>query len=233
MTTGSKWGTEPYPDYAAQVNASISFSGQNVDFFAKRKSLWLRKTIAQCFGGATSLACLDVGCGIGLLHQYLEGSVHSLTGVDISSEAIADAASRNPQNTYLVYDGHLLPFADSSFDICLAVCVLHHLQPTSWRDFVAEMARVTRPHGAAVVIEHNPFNPLTRYAVSRCAFDDDATLVHSRTIRRLFAQADFLETRVHHFFHIPFDAGWAEQFDNLLAFVPFGVQYAVVARKNT
>ena len=36
---------------------------------------------------------------------------------------------------------------------------------------MAEMLRPVAPHRIAIVIEHNPLNPVTRHIVSRCAFD--------------------------------------------------------------
>ena len=42
-----------------------------------------------------------------------------------------------------------------------------------------------------MVFEHNPFHPLTRLAVSRCAFDFDATLLRPGRLQGLMREVGF------------------------------------------
>ena len=51
------------------------------------------------------------------------------------------------------------------------------------------MRRVVRPGGLLCIIEHNPFNPLTRLAVVRCEFDRDAVLLPALAPRAPIAAA--------------------------------------------
>jgi len=68
----------------------------------------------------------------------------------------------------------------------------------------AREARVTRSGGLIAIYEHNPFNPLTRVAVSRCEFDVGVELLRPGHTRRLLdaAEAPSIESRFITFFPI-------------------------------
>jgi ubiquinone/menaquinone biosynthesis C-methylase UbiE len=91
------------------------------------------------------------------------------------SYAIERAAKRNPRVIYETYDGDRLPFVDDSFDAAVTICAMHHVDPPQRPRFVAELRRVIKPGGIAVVFEHNPLNFLTRRAVSNCVFDKNVS----------------------------------------------------------
>jgi ubiquinone/menaquinone biosynthesis C-methylase UbiE len=129
------------------------------------------------FGDSSKVRLIDIGCGLGKYHPYWVNRVGLLQGVDVSAESIQRAAERNPHVAYKVYDGNRLPFADDSFDAVVTICVMHHVNPQERSSFVAELRRVTRPGGIAVVFEHNPLNLLTRRAISNCVFDEGVVLL--------------------------------------------------------
>ena len=87
-----------------------------------------------------------------------------------------------------------------------AICVLHHVAPAEWAHFLSEMRRVVRPGGLICVIEHNPLNPLTRLAVSRCEFDRDAVLLGASTTRKLMAAGGLREIGSRYFLLLPWEA---------------------------
>jgi SAM-dependent methyltransferase len=175
----NRWA-ESYPaDYSTAVERALF--GLPHDYFVRGKAEWLKGFVARRRLSAETI--LDVGCGVGLLHRYLT----NVTGVDVSSHALDEAAQRNPGASYRLYDGRTLPFPDRSFDIVLAVTVLHHVPPAQWDSFAREAARVARQ--AVVVIEHNPWNPLTRLSVARSELDHDAILLSARTTRSLLRNA--------------------------------------------
>jgi SAM-dependent methyltransferase len=173
---------------------------------------------------------LDIGCGPGATDAYLVDHVAGLTGVDVAPDMVERATAVNPRATYLPYDGDRLPFEDGTFDCAFAICVLHHVPPSGWARFASELLRVTRRRGLAVVVEHNPLNPLTRLAVARCDFDDDAVLVSERRLRALFnhAGAQVLERRYIAFF--PWNAKAFRRLEGRLRAVPIGAQYLIAAR---
>lgn len=212
-------------NYRDVVQSSIDFSGLPHDFFMRAKADLLRELIAQRLD-TNRPEMLDVGCGIGRLHPLLDGIVGPLSGIDVSSESLAQARANNDGVNYREYDGHTFPFEDDSFDLVTAVCVMHHVVPGEWAQFIAEMRRVTRPGGLVCVIEHNPYNPLTRLAVSRCEFDRDAVLLGVGTTRKLMAAGGLREIGARHFVLLPWDTKLARRLENALSSVPLGGQYA-------
>jgi ubiquinone/menaquinone biosynthesis C-methylase UbiE len=88
---------------------------------------------------------LDVGCGTGRALSYFR--MHfphlMLRGVDTSPEMLRIAAQHNripPE--WLQVTGDRLPFADATFDVAIAMAVLHHVPEPSV--VISEMLRVTR-----------------------------------------------------------------------------------------
>ena len=68
---------------------------------------------------------------------------------------------------------------------------MHHVPPPQWTRFVAEMFRVIRTGGLALVFEHNPYNPATQYIVKTCDIDKDAVLLRPGKLRGMFVDAGF------------------------------------------
>jgi len=212
-------------NYGAVVQSSIDFSGLPHDFFMAAKAELLRELVAAHFKSEKP-SLLDVGCGVGALHPFLRGMFGSISGADISSASIAQARTRNPGIDYRTYADGRLPYEPASFDVATAVCVMHHVPPQEWPAFVAEMRRVVRPGGLVCVIEHNPFNPLTRLAVSRCEFDRDAVLLRADTMRQLLQNAGFNEVDSRYFLLLPTAHTLARRCERAFGRLPFGAQYA-------
>lgn len=223
--TGFDRDRESYRD---AVNSSIGFSGADVDFFARLKADDLVGSLQRRIGSAREARMLDVGCGPGVTDTYLADRVRELHGVDVSQDALAAAAAANPGVGYHHYDGAALPFADEAFDATFTICVLHHVGATERPGLVREMRRVTRPGGVVAIYEHNPLNPLTRVAVARCEFDEDAVLLRRGEAARLLeeAGATVVESRYIAFF--PWQANVLRAVERRLGRLPLGGQYAVV-----
>jgi SAM-dependent methyltransferase len=212
-------------NYRDVVQSSIDFSGLPHSFFMRAKADVLRELIAQRLR-AEKPAMLDVGCGVGSFHPLLRGMVDRLSGIDVSSASIAQARSANNDVNYRDFDGINFPFEDARFDLVTAICVMHHVSPARWADFVREMCRVVRPGGLVCVIEHNPLNPLTRLAVSRCEFDRDAVLLGAGRTLELMSKAGLREIGTHHFLLLPWEAKPVRRIERALSGVPLGAQYA-------
>jgi len=87
---------------------------------------------------------LDVGCAAGgfskIVRQYNKNAEY--TGVDISSQMIAEARKRFSDNKFYVCNGENLDFSDNSFDVCICFGVLHMTE--RWKQLLAEAWRVCR-----------------------------------------------------------------------------------------
>jgi hypothetical protein len=108
--------------------------------------------------------------------------------------------------------------------------VLHHVPPEERARFAAESHRVVRTGGIVAVFEHNPLNPLTRVAVSRCQFDDGVKLLGRGQVARLLTAAQLQVERGSYIFFTP-SARWSAPSDRALAWCPVGAQHYVAARR--
>ena len=216
--------------YRDEVDASVRFTGQDVDFFARRKADELLASVRRLLGDPAGIRALDIGCGVGVTDGHLATSLRELHGVDVSAEAVVVATEANPTVRYQTYDGSVLPFEAASFDLAFAICVLHHVEPADRRAFTAEAARVVKPGGLVVIFEHNPINPLTRVAVSRCEFDEGVQLLRRRESERLLEGAGLTVAASRYLLFVPVDAAWAHRIDRSLAWLPLGGQHQVVGR---
>ncbi len=212
-------------NYRDVVQSSIDFSGLPHSFFMRAKADLLRELIARRLGPEKPVM-LDVGCGVGSFHPLLRGMVGRLSGIDVSSASIAQARADNHDVDYRAFDGRRFPFDDAGFDLVTAICVLHHVAPAEWAQFMNEMRRVVRPGGLICVIEHNPLNPLTRLAVARCEFDRDAVLLGAGKTRKLMAAGGLREIDARYFLLLPWEAKPARRVEGALSNMPFGAQYA-------
>jgi ubiquinone/menaquinone biosynthesis C-methylase UbiE len=211
--------------FGAVVQESIDFSGLPHSFFSTAKADALRELIAARLHGMPNPRMLDVGCGVGEFHPFVRGMFGRLCGADVSAASIAQARIRNPEVQYEAYAGQTLPYGSASFDLSIAICVLHHVPPPQWVGFLREMRRVVRPGGLVCLIEHNPFNPLTRLAVARCEFDRDAVLLRAARTRALMADADLRDVQSHYFLMLPSAAPRARRLERCFRHIPLGAQY--------
>jgi len=221
---------DPYSkDYKSLVNESLAFSGFDVDYFTRVKAEYL-KDILQTSFNRTDVDVLDLGCGIGNYHALLRPSFRSLSGIDVSSESIKIAKSRNADVSYSDFDGARIPIEAASFDVVFAVCVFHHV-PLNGRDrLIQEARRVLRAGGIMVIFEHNPINPLTMRVVNRCVFDKDAILLKSREAETLLVDGGFQDVRSRFILTIPSFNKMTRALDQAFGRLPVGAQYFSMGR---
>jgi SAM-dependent methyltransferase len=223
---------DEYSDsYREAIEESISFSGADLDFFTRAKAEALLE-LAGRVAAADSLSFLDVGCGIGETDRFLEGRVGRLAGVDVAPKALEHARARNPWAEYRGYEsGEPIPFEDESFDVCFAVCVLHHVPREQRNRLVGEMRRVCRPGGLVALFEHNPVNPLTRRAVSGCEFDRDAELLRRGEALALLSAAGLPSPAGRYIVFFPRGSRLLRGIERRLGWLPLGAQYVAFAQR--
>jgi ubiquinone/menaquinone biosynthesis C-methylase UbiE len=219
--------------YEDEVDGSVSFTGRNSAFYARRKVEILEEIVRQGLGPLQGLSLLDVGCGTGTTDQVLAPRVRRLHGVDVSEEMLIRAQQNVPEAQFSWYDGEKLPFDDGAFDIVVAICVLHHVPMSQRFKVVSEMVRVSRHEGVVAVFEHNPYNPLTRHAVSTCELDRDAVLLPPRETVELLKKSADVEPEYRHYLFSPLGGATACSLDRHLRKIPLGGQYAAWVRRST
>jgi SAM-dependent methyltransferase len=212
-------------DYAQTVERSIAFSGREHAFFLRAKVQILTSVLARQVVDMGTLAVLDAGCGIGAIHPTLVTQVKTLDGCDLSGPCLERARVNNPGVIYTRSTGVNLPYESASFDMVTTTCVLHHVLPHEWKQYVSELVRVVRPGGLVVIIEHNPYNPLTRLAVRRCAFDHDAILLTHFVTQRLLRAVGLARVASEFFLLLPTEGRFGKSIEHRLRKFPFGAQY--------
>lgn len=115
-------------------------------------------------GGAVGL---DVGVGNGRHAELLADVCPHVVGLDLSRVALGEAARRANEHdfdlTLAMADAASLPIRDDCVDLAVYVATLHHLPNRNLRvESLAELARVLRPSGRAIVsawsVTHDRFD---------------------------------------------------------------------------
>jgi SAM-dependent methyltransferase len=209
------------------------FTGQESLFFHRRKADLIRRFLCRRDISASSLRYLDVGCGKGELLSLLQRDFKHTAGCDVSSEMMRHVSQVNGIETRVQKDSLRIPFGDAEFNFVTAVCVYHHVPLADRGALTGEIGRLLRPGGIFCVIEHNPFNPITRLIVSRTPVDADAILLPARESRGLAAQAGFAPLELDYFLYFPQALyRYLGRMEGLLAKVPLGGQYALFSSKG-
>jgi SAM-dependent methyltransferase len=216
--------------YERDLDRAVGFSGTSHAFFTEAKAMELLGLAHRHLDDLSRVDALDVGCGIGLTDRYLECRLRSLTGVDVSPGVLERAEQTNPWARYVLYDGERLPFDDRSFDLTFAVCVVQVIDPAKRPRFVSELTRVTRPTGLVVAFEHNPFNPLTRLVVRRCAFGHDASMLSPGRMAALFRRASLSVVEGGYMLLFPSRGNRLRKLERSVARLPLGAQYYLAGR---
>jgi len=215
-------------------NRNLRLTGESSDFFVRHKvgvvaEFWRERGLRE------DGSFLDLGCGIGRTFQPLREALPGVRyhGADPSDESIEVARSQRGHPDCVTFDGRTLPYADASFDMVFAACVVHHVPPDTRPALYAEVRRVLRPGGYFFVFEHNPLNPATQYLVKTCDFDDDAILLRAGSLRRALADAGLVDVAGRFVLFLPrFLRERLPGVERRLARVPLGAQYWVAARRS-
>jgi SAM-dependent methyltransferase len=234
-------------NYHEVLSGQLNASGLTADYFAEQKSrIIVDKCLRSESGRSCAAAILDVGCGNGLMDSLVAarcaglgeaevGQPPDIFGIDVSSASVEQAQALNiPKATFSVFDGRSIPFEDNSFDVVLFCVVMHHVPPGHRVELLKECWRVAKPGAKLCIFEHNPYNPLTRFIVSRCPFDSDAVLLSCSECCALLGEAGFriAESRYINFFpnRMPFRC--LIPYEARLGGIPMGAQYFVMASKG-
>ncbi len=240
-------------DYSQKVDRALAVVGLEHDFFFEakvRQILEARRRLGACATERSESQCrpslgqptlpavpasgavrvLEIGCGIGLLTQRLRPLLADVWGIDPSISSLGQAAARDGR--MIAADGLRTPFADESFHMVIAVCVLHHVPVDQRADFLAEAARITRRGGLVLLCEHNPWNPLTRLVVGRCELDRDAVLLAQPEARRRLTAAGLSDIRARYILFFPWRGAVWRWLEARLAWLPLGGQYVIDAMRT-
>jgi SAM-dependent methyltransferase len=126
--------------------------GKFLIFLIHMKSYAHAKTIVR------GKRVLDLGCGTGYGANMLAAHVEDVTAVDISEEAISDAAANySASNLHFLriepIESRALPFPDSNFDDVISFQVIEHIEHVD--SYLKEIRRVLKPGGRLLLTTPN------------------------------------------------------------------------------
>lgn len=217
-------------DYDAALEAGIGISGENKEYFARNRVAWLEGWLRR--KGFQPRSVIDFGCGTGaaMPHLLRLPGVSQVWGLDVSRELL-EVARRQHAAERLEF----MPLAEHSArgDTDLVFCngVFHHIPPAERAGALQHIHDSLRPGGWFAMWENNPWNPGTRYVMSRIQFDRSAHMLTSRHARRLLASAGFEVLGTNYLFIFPRMLRWLRWSEPLVCRLPLGAQFQILARK--
>jgi len=108
---------------------------------------WKRTGIPKCG------TCVEIGPGRGRWTARITDRGLQVVGVDISPRAVELLRSKFPAERFEVGSAADLPAADGAVDLVSSVVVLLHLPPPEKSRAIAEIGRVLRSGGHALILE--------------------------------------------------------------------------------
>jgi SAM-dependent methyltransferase len=235
MMSGSSSQPPEFDRYAGEYDAAltrgISVSGENKDYFAKGRVDWATRCLVQL--GCRPRQVLDYGCGTGSATPFLTASfdITTLVGVDLSAQSIEIARRiHGAEKAKFLCLAEYMP--QGQMDLAFCNGVFHHIPPEGRSQAVDTILRSLRPGGFFSFWENNPWNPGTRYVMSRIPFDRDAITLSVFEARKMLRAGGFEILKTDFLFVFPRLMTWFRRFEALLSPFPFGAQYQILCRKR-
>jgi ubiquinone/menaquinone biosynthesis C-methylase UbiE len=219
-------------EYLATHAQNLAITGEGPEYFARYKVREVARRL-KSLGLANPRRILDFGCGVGNSAPHLREAFPNagITGLDVSDKSLEVARSRFPGVADFVrYDGEAMPLPEAGFDLVFSACVFHHIEADEhvaiFRDLRARLAS----GGVMAVFEHNPVNPVTRYIVASCPFDEHAVLIPAAEFVERQRRAGFSKVDVTYTGFFPGALRALRPLEPALGRLPIGAQYYTLAR---
>jgi trans-aconitate methyltransferase len=216
--------------YDAELNQALAVSGEDRNYFALERVNWLKRSLQRLHELPSS--AIDYGCGIGDTTALLRDAfdLNLVIGLDVSLRSLERARLHHaPASCKFLRFHDFVPQAN--VDIVYCNGVFHHIPVAERASALDYIRRCLRPGGLIAFWENNPWNPGTRYVMSRCSFDHDAITIPPAEAKRLLQGQRFQVIGIHFLFFFP-------RFLRLLRFlephfsrIPLGAQYQILCRK--
>ena len=131
---------------------------------------------------------LDLCCGKGQTTEFLVTQSTSVTGLDASAVALAQAAQTAPAAKYIQGWAESMPFEDAQFDLVYVSLALHEMRPVQLWQVLQEVHRVLKPGGSFTFVDFH----LSSNWLYRLSLDLFLALFETETVWQ-FIKTDLLD----------------------------------------
>lgn len=215
--------------YEEDLAKSLAVTGEDRNFYAQKRIDWTAECCERLKFPVRRI--LDYGCGDGANAPMLAAkfSAEHVLGVDVSSASIALARQANyGERVSFLCTSEWTP--DGRTDLAFTNGVFHHIPPAERQACLAAIRGALHPGALFAFWENNPWNPGTRYIMSKCAFDDNAITISPREARKILMRAGFKILRTDSLFYFPRQLRLLRPAERWLRAAPFGGQYLMLCQ---
>jgi SAM-dependent methyltransferase len=221
--------------YEQQLHMGIALSGESAEYFVQGRVALLNRLVRVAIDGPVRMM-LDFGCGVGnacgeLLSSFSDSR---LIGVDCSHDSLLEAERRYAGSQFaerIMWKSELTTVAPNSLDVVYSSGVFHHIPPDDRNAEIRKLYAVLRPGGLMAIFENNPWNPGTRWVMSRIPFDRDAICLRPIECANRLRSCGFEVLSTSYLFFFPRCLSALRRMERYLECIPLGAQYVVLARR--
>lgn len=220
-------------NYDRDLSKGLSLTGESREFFARARAELLAKRLDELKFSAVKI--MDFGCGDGSSTPILLGlpGAKCVVGVDRSAESIRKAVNTHAGEgiSFETDDDYMRKKQKGEFNLVFSNGVFHHIPPENRAGAVAKVFDALIPGGLFALWENNPWNPGTKWVMSRIPFDKEAKTLSAAESERLLQAEGFeiISTAFH--FYFPRFLSFLRFLERPLSKLPLGAQYMVLGRK--
>jgi trans-aconitate methyltransferase len=218
--------------YDQMLDEGLSVTGEGKDFYAVGRLAHMQKVLPE---GFSPKRILDFGCGVGetttlISEIYPDAEV---LGFDTSEETV-QFAQKERGNSKVSFRNIAELNSFLNFDLAYVNGVFHHIPVIERLDSARSIYRSLSGQGRLAYFENNPWNPGTRWVMSRIPFDRDAITLNYRESLSLLQDAGFSVSKksTRFIFYFPAAVKFLRPLESLLEGIPLGGQYLVMASKQ-
>jgi SAM-dependent methyltransferase len=216
-------------EYEALLAQGTRLSGEDRHFFIRGR---VADLVAHLPPGPGPRRVLDFGCGLGDASRHLADVFPDAEVVGVDTAAAALAWAEEHHASARVSFASLARLHDQgAFDLCYVSGVLHHVQPRHRAAVIGQIRDALRPGGLLALFENNPWNVGARMVMRRIAFDRDAVPLSPRVARRLLDAGALRCLSLRSLFYFPRPLAFLRPLEPMLAGIPLGAQYWVLAAR--
>jgi ubiquinone/menaquinone biosynthesis C-methylase UbiE len=187
-------------DHLKRVTEEFRRQAETFDTWAQKTDENVAARFAAALGEAGRGNLLDVACGPGVVTASLAPSAESVVALDATQEMLGKAKARCAKAgltnvSFRQGNAEALPFGDGEFDGVVTRLAVHHFAEPQ-RAF-AEMFRVLRPGGTAVIVDivssEDAREERLQNAIERLRDPSHVRMLPASELDRRIANAGFVE----------------------------------------